>query len=144
MDIIEIAPHIRLPWSSISLSYARSGGKGGQNVNKVSTKVELSADLSGLLCAARVKTRILARLSGRMDSAGRIRVTAQESRSQWQNRQNAERKLIALIAEAAQEERERIATKATRGSKLRRVEGKRIDSRKKTMRRRPGAAEDDQ
>jgi ribosome-associated protein len=137
MDTIIITPHISLPWTSVSMSYARSGGKGGQNVNKVSTKVELFVDLNGLQCSSRVKARIIAKLAGRMDSAGLIHISAQESRSQWQNRQSAERKLIEMIADAAVEVRPRIATKATRGSKIRRVEGKKIDGKRKSMRRRP-------
>lgn len=143
MDMIIIAPHIRLPWNFVTMSYARSGGKGGQNVNKVSTKVEFFVDLSGLLCSARVKTRILSKLSGRMDSAGLIRISAQESRSQWQNRQTAERKLIAMVADAAVEEKERLATKATRSSRIRRVEAKKIDGKRKSMRRKPGLAADE-
>lgn len=143
MDIIIIAPNIRLPWSFVSMSYARSGGKGGQNVNKVSTKVELFVDLNGLQCSSRVKARILSKLSGRMDTAGLIRISAQESRSQWQNRQTAEEKLIAMVAEAAVEEKPRIATKATRSSKMRRVDSKKVDSARKLMRRRPNAASDD-
>jgi ribosome-associated protein len=143
MDDIIIERSIILPESAVRYSFSRSGGKGGQNVNKVSTKVEMHIDLPQLRCTAKVKARILERLSHRTDAAGILTITSQESRSQWQNRQRAIEKLIVLITEAAVQEKYRVATKPTRSSKVRRVEGKKVDSRKKQLRRTPHRSGDE-
>nr|AOR51172.1 hypothetical protein [uncultured bacterium pAM1] len=144
MDDIIIDRSILLPESAVRYSFSRSGGKGGQNVNKVSSKVELSADLTQIQCSAKVKNRILKRLDGRITSAGILRISSQESRSQWQNRKTAVEKLIALVSDAAVEEKFRVATKPTFSSKIRRIEGKKIDGRKKDLRRNKKGQFDDQ
>ena len=144
MDDLIISPLIAVPESAISFSYSRSGGKGGQNVNKVSTKVEMYVDVGKLRCSQKVKTRIFQRLATRLDSAGKLRISSQESRSQWQNRQTAIKKLEHLIADAVVEEKDRIATKPTRSSKVRRVDSKKLDSKRKQLRRMQVRRNDDE
>lgn len=135
MDDITIGHSIIIPESAVRFSYSRSGGKGGQNVNKVSTKVDLFFAPADLRCSQRLRDRIMTRLSKKMDSSGTIRISSKESRSQWQNKQTAIDKLIAMVEDAAIEEKDRIATKPTRSSKVRRVDRKKLDSRRKLLRR---------
>lgn len=135
MEDIIINHSITLPESAVRFSYSRSGGKGGQNVNKVSTKVDLYFDPTGLWCSQRLRDRIINRLSHKIDASGTIRISSQESRSQWQNKQTAIEKLVSMIEDAAMEIKDRIATKPTRSSKVRRVDAKKVESRRKMMRR---------
>ena len=124
-----------IPESEIHFEFTRSGGPGGQNVNKVSTKVVLSFDVkssSGL--DDRQKERVLAALAGRIDSEGILSLASQESRSQWRNRQDVLGKFIQLISKAITPERKRRPTSPSRTSKEKRFRAKQTRAIKKRLR----------
>lgn len=124
-----------IPEKEISESFSRSSGKGGQNVNKVSTKVELrwNVDASAAF-SEQDKEKIKKALANRVNKNGDLIITAEEERSQIQNRQRAMEKLNKLVEEALKPEKERIPTKPTRSSKERRLEEKRRQGEKKKFR----------
>ena len=134
MDDIKINNRITIPASALKFKYTRSSGKGGQNVNKVSTKVELLFAFDEIRCDDTSKENIRRRLSHKLDNANSIRVVSQESRSQWQNKQSAIEKLVKIISDASIEEKERFATKPTRSSKNKRVEKKKKEGQRKKLR----------
>jgi ribosome-associated protein len=121
--------------SDLSLRAVRASGPGGQNVNKVASKVELRFSLEQ--CAAlppAVKTRLRTRARGRLDADGRLLITSQRTRDQLQNLRDAREKLAELIAAAWLPPKPRTPTKPTRGSKRRRLDDKRKQAQKKQAR----------
>ncbi|MFZ4618940.1 MAG: alternative ribosome rescue aminoacyl-tRNA hydrolase ArfB [Bacteroidota bacterium] len=135
MDDIIINGRITIPSSAVSFRYTRSGGKGGQNVNKVSTRVELLLDASKIRASERLLLLIMSRMQNKLDSEGLLRIVSQESRSQWQNKQSAVEKLTVLIEAASKQDPYRVATKPSRSSKIVRVESKKKAGVKKQLRR---------
>jgi ribosome-associated protein len=120
----------------MSMQASRSGGPGGQNVNKVSSKVELRADLeriAGLDAGARGRLRALA--AGRLDAEGRLLVVSQRSRDQRANLEDAREKVRALVLRALEEPKRRRPTRPTRGSSERRLAEKKRRGRQKASRR---------
>jgi ribosome-associated protein len=102
----------------------RSQGPGGQNVNKVSSAVQLRFDIAASSLPAHVKERLLALADQRLTRQGVLVIKAQSSRSQEQNKADAMDRLNELVAEAAKRIVPRKPTKPTYGSKLRRLEAK--------------------
>ena len=129
------------PW--IEARFSRSPGPGGQNVNKVNTRVTLLFDFSacGELSSAQ-KKRIGDRLSTRISSDGRLRVVCRRERSQVRNRRAAEARLLELLAEATHEAKTRRPTRPTAGSRERRLAGKRKRSAIVRARQRRPTADD--
>jgi ribosome-associated protein len=134
-NLIFINSHTAIPSTEITFRFSRSGGPGGQNVNKVETKVELLFDVAGSAGLTEdQKQTILAREKNRIDSEGILRVTAQESRSQFENREAAVEKFVSILAGALAKRKKRVKTRASRASKEKRIEGKKLRGKKKQMR----------
>ena len=128
-----------IPRECLHVGFARSGGPGGQNVNKTESKVDLRLDLdaaTATLGEADI-ARIRSRLAPRLDADGRVCVIASEHRSQYQNLAAARERMADLIAAALRRQKRRIATKPTRGSKRRRLDGKRQHGEIKKGRQKP-------
>lgn len=135
-DLI-VDERVTIPGSDLSWSASRSSGPGGQNVNKVATKVTLRFDLRGTEVLSRAQKSRLRKLAGRrLDAEGGVLVTAQAERSQRQNLARARAGLRRLILNALPTPKHRVPTKPTRAARRRRLEDKRQRSQKKRSRAR--------
>jgi ribosome-associated protein len=125
-------PERELEWTAV-----RASGPGGQNVNKVSTKVELRFDFEeSASLSDSVKARLRASAKHRLDAEGRILITSQVTRTQPQNLEDARKRLAELIAKAMVTPKRRRPTKPSRAAKRARVNDKRVHSKKKQSRAR--------
>jgi ribosome-associated protein len=130
-----IHQRLTIPALDLSWSASRSSGPGGQNVNKVASKVTLRFDLRGTDALSRTQKTRLRKLAGkRIDSLGVLAITAQAERSQRQNLEQARDRLRKLIARALVPPKRRVATKPTRSSQRRRLQDKRRRSDQKKVR----------
>ena len=135
LEPLDVAPGVVIPAADLSWTAVRSSGPGGQNVNKVSSKVELLFDLRGSRALVpEVKARLRALAGKRVDAEGFLHVVSQRTRDQQQNLGDARDKLSALIAAALVRPKPRRPTKPTRGSQRRRMDDKRRRSGTKALR----------
>jgi len=129
---------VSIPRSELEVRVSRSSGAGGQHVNKTSSRVEIVWNVLGSRALSEEqRARLSDRLSSRISSEGEVRVVASDTRSQTQNRELAEERLIELVRRALIVPKKRRATKPTRASKEARLESKKRHSSKKAQRRNP-------
>lgn len=135
-DPFESYIFMNIPESEVKVLFSRAGGHGGQNVNKTSTRVQLSWNVGqSSSFSAEEKAHIRNRLKNRLTRSDEIIVTATEERSQSANRARAMKRLLNLVAKALQKPKVRIPTKATYSSKLKRLNSKRALTLKKKARK---------
>jgi len=136
---LEITPALLLPLTELEFRATRSGGPGGQHVNTSATRIEVWWDVrSSPVLTEEQRAQLLARLSSRLDSEGRLRVVASESRSQLRNREAATERLRDLVASGLAVRKPRRRTKPSRAAKAARLEAKRRRSALKRDRRETG------
>jgi len=135
-EAIVVTGAVCVPPTAIEVRAVRSSGPGGQNVNKVASKIELHVDLSQVTgLNARARARLSALAAGRLDAEGRLFVTSQLTRDQGRNLEDARSKVRAMIASALIEPKVRKPTKPSRGSVERRIREKKVHARNKASRR---------
>jgi ribosome-associated protein len=138
MSDLSVNAWLVVPSGELSWTAVRSGGPGGQNVNKVATKVELRFDFErSVVLSAPVRARLAKLGAGKLDAAGRLVMTSDDTRSQAQNLELARERLAALLRAALVVPKPRRPTKPSRGAKERRLSTKRLQSEKKAGRRGP-------
>lgn len=143
MEPLRVNSHLVLPASELSVTAARSGGPGGQNVNKVASKVVLRFSVTrSRALGERRKSLIFSRLGHRLTTEGDLVVHASRYRDRVRNLEDARERLATLLAEVLTVGKRRVATRPTRGSQRRRLEEKRRRGDVKRSRRRPPRTDD--
>jgi ribosome-associated protein len=133
---LEITAAVQIPVSELHFRTSRSSGPGGQNVNKLETRVELLFDIKhSPSFSDEQRGRILLNLDSRIDGEGLLHISSQRSRSQWENKQVTIEKLVHLLRNALKVRKKRIKTAPTRGSNEARVQRKKKHSQKKKLRK---------
>ena len=136
MECLPVTSRVSIPLAEISYIAARSGGPGGQHVNTTSSKVTLLFDLDASPSLTEAdKARIREELAGRIGKDGVLHVVSQTSRSQFANKEIALERFAALLREALTHRPPRRKTRATRASKLRRLDDKKRQGERKRQRR---------
>ena len=136
-DVLIVSASVRIPRTELEMRATRSGGPGGQHVNTSSTKIELRWQPAATVALSEAqRARLLATLASKLDTEGWLRLTASEHRSQLQNKEAAEARLVALIKGALVVPKVRRATKPTYTSKVKRLESKSQRSDVKQQRKR--------
>ena len=136
--MIPITDELAIPEEEVSFATSRSGGPGGQNVNKLETRVTVRLDVaSSPSLTDEQRQRLLERLATRITRTGVFHVTSQKHRTQGENREAAVARLAELMAEALREETPRKATRVPRSVKRRRVEAKKRRGQRKKERSAP-------
>jgi len=135
---VRVNRDLTIPDDEIKLRFSTSGGPGGQHANRSATRVELvwNVDRSRVLSEHR-RRQIRGRLRARIDSSGELRLASDEHRSQLRNRNEVERRLAALVADALEPRPRRVPTAPSRAARTRRLDAKRRRSETKRRRRPP-------
>ena len=138
MDAIVVSDSVRVPASALTMRAVRASGPGGQNVNKVASKVDLRVELEaieGLADSARERLRALA--GRRLDAEGRLQITSQVTRDQTRNLEDAREKVRALVTAALREPKRRRPSRPSAAARERRIESKKRRGTTKRLRGRP-------
>ncbi len=126
---------VLIPSQAIRIETTRSSGPGGQNVNKLSTKVKIYIHLSSIQgLTTEESIRLHKRLTGKISLKGEVLVVSQRTRSQLKNLEDAKEKVIALIVKAITSYKTRIPTSASAGASQRRIQSKKLRSEIKKRR----------
>jgi len=134
--MVQVTPDLDIPEEELVFTTSRSGGPGGQNVNKVNTRVSLLFDVErSPSLSTEVRDRLRDRLSARLSRQGTLRLTSQRFRSQHANKEAVVRRFVTLLQQALQEPAERIPTETPPEVIERRLEKKRRRSETKRERR---------
>lgn len=134
--MIRISNSVELSDAELELKAVRSGGPGGQHVNKVSTAIQLKFDIPQSSLPDFYKERLMAMNHHLITDEGTVVIKVSDHRSQEKNREEAMRKFVLLIRSATIQQKKRKATKPSRASKKRRLDSKKRRGEIKTMRRR--------
>lgn len=133
---MDVADGLHIPDDELIFTYARSGGPGGQNVNKVSSKATLRWSVAAnTTIPPTVRDRLRQQQANRITVEGELVIQGQRYRDQLRNTEDCLERLRTMIAEAQHVPTPRRATKPTRGSRRRRLEDKRANSERKQQRR---------
>lgn len=122
--MLHVTPSFAIPERELDERFVRASGPGGQNVNKVSTAVELRFDVAASRLAADVKERLLALAGKRVNQDGVLLIDSREHRTQTQNRAAARARLVELLRQALRRPRSRKKTRPSRAARERRLEAK--------------------
>jgi len=134
--VLVINDQLRVPLSELTFTFSRSGGPGGQNVNKVASKATLRWDVAGSASLPpEVRQRFEKRFATRLTTEGELVLTSQRYRDQGRNVADCLEKLRAMLSEVARPPKPRRPTKPSKASRQRRLTTKRKQSEKKTQRR---------
>lgn len=132
--MLRISDNLAIPLAEIEIQAIRSQGSGGQNVNKVSTAIHLRFDIKASSLPEIYKVRLLNLNDSRISSEGVVIIKAQRYRSQIKNKEDALNRLVEIIKSVTTQMKLREPTKPTKASKTKRLEGKAIQSRRKSLR----------
>ncbi len=136
MEDVQVTRNWVVPASAIAIHFARSGGPGGQNVNKLNTKAEVRVRVADLgFPADDVRERFLAREGSRVTAGGELLITSQVHRSQAQNLEECLQRLVSMLRAALIRPRVRRATRPTAASRERRIAEKRRQARRQANRK---------
>jgi len=134
LTMLRITKNITIPLTEIEIQAVRSQGSGGQNVNKVSTAIHLRFDIKASSLPELYKERLLNLKDSRITSEGIVIIKAQRYSSQIKNKEDALNRLREIIKSVTIQIKPRTPTKPTKASRIKRLEGKAIQSRRKSLR----------
>ena len=142
-DLLEAAPGVLIPRAELRFRTSRSSGPGGQNVNKVETRVELLFDLANTASLTEEqRARATAALRSRLDEDGVLHIVAEVHRSQYRNREEAVDRFVTLLQHALRPRKVRHSTKIPRGVREARLQQKKQRAETKRLRGKPRGHED--